>query len=395
MTADYNFIDDCLNNFDYIPIGICILDKSYKVLYWNLALEGWTGISKSDIIGYSLIDKFPHLNEPRFKVRIDLMFEGRPPMVFSSLLNQYFIPAINSEGSYHSQSATLTSMPCKSGGFNLVIAIENVSTLTNRVQKYRSIKNHALEEVQKRSEAEEKIKLYLKELEKLNATKDKFFSLIAHDLINPISTQYKIIESIQENFDSYSVADLRSVLEILHRTSKNTYKLLDNLLTWSRSQLNKLKCNIDFYPLIYIIDPAIKAVEISALEKKISIVNKTNEHSEIFADINMMTTIVRNLLSNAIKFTPAGGKITIEFNEDESSYFLSIADNGIGMPDDVKDSLFHIDKAVSTRGTSDEAGTGLGLILCKEFVDKHNGQIIVESTMDVGSTFTVLLPKQK
>lgn len=395
MMSKYNCTkDNAFMLYDYVPIGICIVENTYTIKYWNLCLEGWTGINRETIIGKNLLEIFPHLEDPKFKVRFDLMFEGRPPMVFSPLLHSYIFPIKNQNGEYHAQSATLTSLPCQeSDSSDVVIAIEDVSSLLNRVSKYRQAKNQALEELTKRKEAEEKIKIYAAQLEELNATKDKFFSIIAHDLINPISTQYKMIASIVEDFDSYSSEEVQTILEQLNNTSNNTYKLLENLLTWSRSQLNKIRCVKEFANLNQILKSSIRAVEINAHNKKIRLTNSVNDDFNIYADVNMINTVLRNLISNAIKFTVSGGEVVISADEDDANSYVSVSDNGIGMPESITENLFRIDQSISTRGTNEESGTGLGLILCKDFIEKNKGKISVESELGKGTIFTVTLPK--
>lgn len=386
---------ECLKNFklyDYLPIGICIIDSDYSIVYWNLCLEGWTGIKSNEIVGSNLLEKFPNLNDKTYTARFDLMFTGRPPMVFSSLLHKYLFPAKLSNGELQVQSATITSIP-KPGAdsYFAMIAIENVTNLSGRIASYRDMKNKAIEELNKRRLAEDKLKEHSAKLEQLNATKDKFFSIIAHDLINPISSQYKIIEHIVHEFQSYSKAELLEILEELWKSSKNTYRLLDELLTWSRSQLNKIVCNQDSHQLKKIIDTVYHPLQVSAVAKSITVRNLVDEDTWVYVDFNMMSTVVRNLLSNAIKFTDTNGEITINAEKDGEYVFVHISDNGLGMSETVLNSLFRIDKAISQKGTNGESGTGLGLILCKEFIEKNQGRIDVESHLGVGSTFTIQL----
>ncbi len=381
--------------YDYVPIGVCIISSDYTINYWNLCLEGWTGKTQKEMTGRNLLELYPHLNNPRYKVRIDLMFMGRPPMVFSSLLHHYFLPITDSNSETQSQSATLTSLPKNIyGQFDVLIAIENVTTLSNRVKKYRGAKNQAIEELEKRSLMEEKIKIYAQELEQLNATKDKFFSIIAHDLINPISTQQKIIESIVKEFKSYSKDDIYSIMTLLNNSANNTYRLLENLLTWSRSQLNKIEChkmNINGRGLI---EDVIAHLRAMATAKSIEILVFAAPQVEVYADINMLTTVVRNILSNAIKFTHDYGRIDVKIEDLSDRICIIISDNGIGMDKAALDNIFQIDKSQSTPGTNNELGTGLGLVLCKEFIERNGGNISIESTKGIGTSFSIILPKK-
>lgn len=381
--------------YDYIPVGICIINKNYNIKFWNRSLEGWTATNRNEYVGKNLLDIFPHLKLPKFKARFDLMFQGRPPMVFSALLNHHIFPIVNVNGDSQAQSATLTSLPAETAGeYDVLIAIENVTTLFNKVKNYRQIKNQAVEELQKRREAEDKIQQYTISLEKLNATKDKFFSIIAHDLINPIYSQHKMINVFIENLSDFDCQDIREMLEQLSRSSSQTYKLLENLLTWSRSQLNRIECNIDLCRVLDVVKRAASDVGTNAAMKKINLSIEIDESLCALCDVNMFNTVLRNLISNAIKFTNYGGKIIVRGIELKNTTEIIVEDNGVGMPKEVADNLFKLDKSRSMRGTNDEAGTGLGLIICKEFVEKMGGKISAESELGIGSKFILSFPNK-
>ncbi len=394
MTKYVDIQSDPYLSYDYVPIGVCIVDKSYQIKCWNRSLEGWTCMNREDTIGKNLLHLFPHLKLPKFKTRFDLMFQGRPPMVFSALLNHHIFPTISANGDKQAQSATLTSIPSDvRGEYDMLIAIENVSVLFSKVKNYREAKNQATEELQKRIEMEATVQQYAASLEKLNATKDKFFSIIAHDLINPIYAQHKLISLFAENLDEFDINDAREMLQQLHFSSGQTYKLLDNLLTWSRSQLNKSECNIEICNVRDIAARAVSDVSANATLKKISISIELDSELQAACDANMLNTVLRNLLSNAIKFTNYGGKISISGDDTADEAKIIVEDNGVGMSKDVADKLFKLGESSSMLGTNNEHGTGLGLIICKEFIDKMNGKITVESTLGVGSKFIISLPK--
>ncbi len=379
--------------YDHIPIGICIINSNFNIIFWNRTLEAWTNIQREEVAFKNIFELFPHLQSPKYKARLKLMFDGRPPMVLSPMLNEYFIPIKDAEGKYQAQTVTLSSiLTNETGSYNVIIAVENVATLFNKVQQYRMIKNQAIDELNRRIEAEEKSKEYAKKLEQLNSTKDKFFSIIAHDLINPISAQYKLVKILKDNIEQFSKEDIIDIIAEIENSASQTYKLLENLLTWSRSQLNRITVNIEKHNLTKIIEMAASDVSSQISLKKISFEINENCNSTVCCDSNLLATVIRNLLSNAVKFTNYGGKISVSCRIDDDFTYIFIEDNGVGMDEETLSNLFNLDKTQSKLGTNKEVGTGLGLVICKEFVEKMNGEISAESKLGEGSKFTIKLP---
>ncbi len=250
-------------------------------------------------------------------------------------------------------------------------------------------------DITKRKENEERIKSNNKELKGLNATKDKFFSIIAHDLRNPLGNFKLISNLLADSYDDLDENEKKEFLVMMKDSSNNIYDLLNNLLEWSRSQRGDLK----LYPIdVEINDIAANCIQLLsplANAKEISLINRIPDHTNITADLNLLTVVVRNLISNAIKFTPVGGEISVVAERQGKELLVSVIDNGIGMTQETIAKLFRIDVNITTIGTSQEKGTGLGLILCKEFVEKHGGRIWAESEPDKGSKFIFSLPMSK
>ncbi len=240
---------------------------------------------------------------------------------------------------------------------------------------------------------EKKVELRTQELKELNATKDKFFSIIAHDLKNPFNTLMGFAELMLENLKDYSQEKLKEFIGILYETSKQSYALLENLLEWSRSQTGRIQMNPESIDLHDLTEENITLLSNLAAKKKINLVNDIKPVSLVKADANMVRTVIRNLISNAIKYTHEGGSIKVYATLKNNLYELSVSDTGIGIKPENIEKLFRIDFNFSTHGTADETGTGLGLILCKEFITKNSGEIWVESEFGKGSTFRFTLPK--
>jgi two-component system sensor histidine kinase/response regulator len=231
-----------------------------------------------------------------------------------------------------------------------------------------------------------------KELISLNNTKDKFFSIIGHDLKNPFSTVIGLSELLLDDFDSFEKERLKVFIQQINKFSSNAYALLENLLQWARSQTGKLKISKNLYNLRDVVEDNIDLLSGNAKQKNITI-NFPNESAFWHFDINMISTVVRNLISNAIKFTHEDGKIDIRFEERNSKLYVSVADTGMGIAKKDLPKLFKLDVNPTTIGTSDEKGTGLGLILCNEFIERHGGEIWAESEPGKGSIFKFYLPE--
>lgn len=235
-------------------------------------------------------------------------------------------------------------------------------------------------------------KNYENKLLELNTTKDKFFSIIAHDLRNPLWSFKNITELLSDSYESFSEKERVDFIAIMKNSINNIVLLLENLLEWSRSQRNVIPFDPVVVELNFLLNNIIGYLQLSADNKNIKIENTIPESETVIADINMIRTVLRNLISNAIKFTNNNGRIIISFKKENNSSIICIEDNGIGIQENDIDRLFKIDVSHTTIGTSKEKGTGLGLILCKEFIDKHNGKIWVESQINIGSKFFISLP---
>jgi PAS domain S-box-containing protein len=247
-------------------------------------------------------------------------------------------------------------------------------------------------DVTQRKNAEVQLQEYSEQLKELVATKDKFFSIIAHDLKSPFNSIIGLSEIIKNDAKHLDIAAIEQYAGIIHSTSNNTFRLLENLLDWARIQQSQMP----FHPVSLVLKTLTNEVLEFLIEKAnskmIAIINYIPDHLIVMADKNMIRTILRNLISNALKFTSKNGKIEIKAVERENKVEISIEDTGIGIkPEDI-DKIFKIGSNFSKRGTENEKGTGLGLLLCKEFVEEHGGEIWVESEEGKGSSFKFSIP---
>lgn len=234
-----------------------------------------------------------------------------------------------------------------------------------------------------------------KELEKLNASKDRFFSIIAHDLKSPFVSLFDMITLLRDPAVSSDPSELQNMLALIQEIGERTYGLLINLLEWAKLQQNL----VEFQPKVFDIAKTIRITadlfEEMADKKGIKIeVDIPHDNIEISGDENMIAAVFRNLINNAIKFTHSGGLITISYRLlTDNKLEFSVRDTGVGILNKNIEKLFRIDKQLICKGTAGEVGTGLGLILCKEFMDKHHGNISVESQEGRGTTFRVAFNK--
>jgi len=250
-------------------------------------------------------------------------------------------------------------------------------------------------DISEQKESEEKIRKINVELAEINATKDKFFSIISHDLRSPLSGLMQVLLIIVEDYDSLENDEKQQMIIDVANTSKRTYDLMENLLEWSSIQTG----NIPFYPqkikLLTLLNNLEELYNQNLKSKGITLKINVGPEISVFADKKMTETILRNLISNAIKFTYPNGTITVSSEPDNDFVVIKVIDTGVGIKKEKLSDLFQVDKVQSTWGTAKETGTGLGLILCKELVERQYGKIWVESKEDEGTTFYFTLPTEK
>ena len=231
------------------------------------------------------------------------------------------------------------------------------------------------------------------ELKQANTTKDKFLSIISHDLKNPFNSILGLSDLLVRKGDQLDPQKVRKFHHSIYVTSRQAYDLLSNLLQWSRSQLQRIEINRQTFDMYELVGENMMMQQERARMKEIRLVNKMNSRLYVYADYNMITTVMRNLLSNAIKFTRSGGRVEVGYSEWDDQWEIHVKDNGRGISAENRKKLFRADYVYSEEGTDQEKGTGLGLLLCKEFVNKNGGVIHVSSVAEEGSTFSFTLPK--
>lgn len=240
----------------------------------------------------------------------------------------------------------------------------------------------------------QKLKQYQAELEQTIKTKDKLFSIIAHDLRNPFTALVGLSEILATKADELSPSEVKEFSNHIYQSASNVLALTENLLSWARSQTGKLTLNPAYINISELNAKAVEVASLPASEKGITIETNCNKSLTAYADYDTMLTTIRNLLSNAIKFTPNGGKVSVSATSDNQIVTIHVTDTGVGIAPENLKNLFKLD-GFTTKGTNSESGTGLGLMLCKEFAEANGGSISVTSTLGKGTTFTITIPSKK
>lgn len=384
---DLRELDDILFQKKHYQAGDVIIEEGTIGDEMFLLAEGSVKVSKKLSSGEEM--KINQLNAGEFLGELSLILEKkRTASVFC--LTDVILIVIKKDAFF----SITTSIP------HLISNVAQIIAEKLRTSDARSIsevgRNIELLQLNKKiSEQKQILETQKDVLEKLNATKDKFFSIIAHDLKNPFSSLIGFSNLLIEEFDQLSKEDIRKFVSNIHGSADNLIKLLNNLLQWSESQTGRIEYHPQKSDLSIIVNNTISLLTPNAEEKQVKLVSNIDENTIAWFDKNMITTVFRNLINNAIKFTNPGGEIHVEGKSSDNFIELSVIDSGIGIKKTDAEKLFIIDVKHSTPGTSGEEGTGLGLILCKEFVERHGGEIWVESELEKGSEFKFTLLSTK
>lgn len=353
---------------DHLPLLVSYLDIDLRYRYANKTYEKWMGLSMKDIYGKpvkdivvrktydTLLENLPQARQGKI-VRFDTSREMNGKEQFLHVL---LVPHLDENKSVK--------------GFFSIVA--DVTQVRKRERKINKQKEH---------------------LEELNATKDKFFSIIAHDLKNPFNAILGFSELLHQDYETLEEPQKREIIDLLYENSQHTYKLLENLLEWSRSQSGAIKYTPSPTDIKALVDENVNLFQPVADKKGIRLKSAISESLSIATDPHLINTVIRNLVSNALKFTPEKGEISIAAitylgDEEKEMVEIAVSDNGIGISPGNQEKLFTLGRNYSSKGTAQETGTGLGLILCKEFVEKCGGKIQLESEVGKGSVFRFFIP---
>ncbi len=257
----------------------------------------------------------------------------------------------------------------------------------------RLVRMEIATDITERKQTEEKIERMNRELQKSSAEKDKLFSIIAHDLKSPLSGVLSLSGMLADDFKSLSREDMGYALQEMHKSTRSLFTLLNDLLQWARMSQGSIDYSPSACSLRDLLDSSLETAHEVARQKNVSLISRIPQHLVVTADQDMISTVIRNITFNALKFTRPGGQISVTARQDQAQVRITIQDNGIGMDKNILSRIFVHDPVKRQTGTAGEKGTGLGLILCKEFIEKHGGELSIQSTPGKGTTvgFTLML----
>ncbi len=356
-----------LTLIENLPDSIYLKDKEGRKILTNPADLKFIGRNESEVIGKTDIELFPNLiSEKCFADDMSVINTGEPIINREELIE-------NSEGKKY---WLLTSkLPLKDSE-GIIYGLMGIG-----------------HDITERKVLDDKLKQYNDDLKEANATKDKFISIISHDLRSPMQGVLGITDLFATEIEKFSGEELKTISKELNKTVKNQYELLEDILTWSRLQSNRMATNFVPLSIKEELDRILVLLNPIAQKKAMRLIAELPEEAIISADRNMLRLLFRNLISNAIKFSFPGGRIIIGYKCNETSQDIFVKDFGVGIEEENISKIFRIDSHYSTDGTAEEKGTGMGLVLCREIIEKHNGKITVESKVNEGTTFHLIFPK--
>jgi signal transduction histidine kinase len=359
-------------------LGIAVFSLNGKLIFANKSIQDLFGENPAQ-----------NLINPDFK-KLQNLPEKEDPLIFQGHLTI---------GDYSRVNISLMAHIYRKNNELLILALEDPQGLKEQNSKLhqlnREINNLQRQLIKEKRNLEDtlsRLDTTNRKLKKVNRQKDKFFSVIAHDLRSPFSSILGFAEILKDNFDDFSEEEIKKYIGHLHKSTNNTYRLLINLLEWSAVQRNKTEFSPQKTEVAGLIVDVLDLLHDQAVQKEISFKKQVAENLEWNLDKNMATSILRNLISNAVKFSLRNSEIIISAEVKNNELSVSVTDKGVGMTRETAKTLFQNDFNKSERGTENEKGSGLGLSLAQEFIDFHDGKIWAESEVGKGTTITFTIP---
>jgi two-component system, sensor histidine kinase and response regulator len=376
VTISTRFSNELNQIFENAAILLMLVDNDGRVANINRSGTEMTDKNKEDVLGLLGGEVFNCINAWHNGLPVCGKGKNCGSCSVRNLVNDTFTTG----KAYYQEEGSLSVF--NGDKTSLLHILISTSIITTNQQKYVLI---TIDDITKLKQQE-------KELKDLMATKEKLFSIIAHDLKNPFYSIIGFTEILLKNLQKYDTDKIENLLKIINKTGRQTYTLLEDLLLWTKLQSGKLSFEPEIISANLICIEIIGQLKNQAIAKNISVNYLETDEIAINADLNMLKTILRNLISNAIKFTHENGEIDICVEKTEGFAVIVVSDNGIGIENEKLENFWNLSRNFIKTGTTGEKGGGLGLLLCKEFVEKHSGKIWVESEFGTGSSFKFTMP---
>jgi PAS domain S-box-containing protein len=380
-------------------VGLWDWDMNSGEVFWSDEVYSIVGVKKTRTNIIKSWREIVHPDDMRFVIKNALKSTKTGSSFNIQIriirLDNQKVRVIRTHGKYYLDE---NNLPCRMVGTIQDITNEKRNELKMKklITELQYFNETVLHQVQELNVKNTLLKNSEEQLIELNKNKDKFFSIIAHDLKSPISGFINLSEMISRDFNQLSLAEMREMAYSLFKSSENIGKLLENLLDWATINRGAMEFNPHNFELLTYVEEAINQNHISSKQKKISVVNNVSDGLMIYADIQMIRTVLRNLVSNAVKFSHRNSKVEISGRVDSIGQIeISVADQGVGIDEKTLELLFSVEEKVSKPGTEDEKGSGLGLIVCMELIKLNGGKIWAESKIDEGATFYITIPMGK